>query len=95
MHQLEEHDSDKWQQRSQAAFEKFDLDKDGYITPEELRMVGLSQSPLTVLVGLSPSSLTIFKINSLPMIKSGFPAMYLLNFCILYQSLCYFEVRSV
>ncbi|KAL5099557.1 hypothetical protein RYX36_003884 [Vicia faba] len=38
VHQLEEHDSDKWQQRSQAAFEKFDLDKDGYITPEELRM---------------------------------------------------------
>lgn len=41
VHQLEEHDSDKWQQRSQAAFEKFDLDKDGFITPEELRMVGL------------------------------------------------------
>lgn len=41
VHQLEE-DSDKWQQLSQAAFEKFDLDKDGYITPEELRMVGLT-----------------------------------------------------
>ncbi|KAK7262953.1 hypothetical protein RJT34_30535 [Clitoria ternatea] len=38
VHQLEEHDSQKWQQRSQAAFEKFDIDKDGYITPEELRM---------------------------------------------------------
>ncbi|KAL5168650.1 Calcium-dependent protein kinase 28 [Glycine soja] len=38
VHQLEEHDSDKWQQRSQAAFEKFDLDKDGFITPDELRM---------------------------------------------------------
>ncbi|KAL2348607.1 hypothetical protein Fmac_002607 [Flemingia macrophylla] len=38
VHQLEEHDSDKWQKRSQAAFEKFDLDKDGYITPDELRM---------------------------------------------------------
>ncbi|KAL4187768.1 hypothetical protein AMTRI_Chr09g20710 [Amborella trichopoda] len=36
--QLEEHDSEKWQQRSQAAFEKFDVDKDGYITPEELQM---------------------------------------------------------
>ncbi|GLT39250.1 hypothetical protein SLA2020_134530 [Shorea laevis] len=38
VHQLEEHDSEKWQQRSQAAFEKFDIDKDGYITAEELRM---------------------------------------------------------
>ncbi|XP_014510012.1 calcium-dependent protein kinase 28 isoform X1 [Vigna radiata var. radiata] len=37
VHQLED-DSSKWQQRSQAAFEKFDLDKDGYITPEELKM---------------------------------------------------------
>ncbi|XP_010557652.1 PREDICTED: calcium-dependent protein kinase 28-like isoform X2 [Tarenaya hassleriana] len=38
VHQLEEHDSEKWQLRSRAAFEKFDLDKDGYITPEELRL---------------------------------------------------------
>ncbi|KDP46753.1 hypothetical protein JCGZ_06541 [Jatropha curcas] len=38
VHQLEEHNSEKWQLRSQAAFQKFDLDKDGYITPEELRM---------------------------------------------------------
>lgn len=37
--QLEEHDSERWHSRSQAAFEKFDVDKDGYITPEELRMV--------------------------------------------------------
>ncbi|WVZ26264.1 hypothetical protein V8G54_004808 [Vigna mungo] len=41
VHQLED-DSGKWQQRSQAAFEKFDLDKDGYITPEELKMVGIT-----------------------------------------------------
>ncbi|XP_068646645.1 calcium-dependent protein kinase 18-like [Aristolochia californica] len=38
VHQLEEHDSNKWQQVSQAAFEKFDVDKDGFITSEELRM---------------------------------------------------------
>ncbi|KAK3413803.1 calcium-dependent protein kinase 28 isoform X1 [Eucalyptus grandis] len=38
VHQMEEHDSEKWQLRSQAAFEKFDIDRDGYITPEELRL---------------------------------------------------------
>ncbi|KAG5530223.1 hypothetical protein RHGRI_030560 [Rhododendron griersonianum] len=38
VHQLEEHNSEKWHQWSQAAFEKFDVDRDGYITPEELQM---------------------------------------------------------
>ncbi|KAL6498034.1 Calcium-dependent protein kinase 18 [Orobanche gracilis] len=38
VHQLKEHNSEKWQQRSQAAFEKFDVDRDGFITPEELKM---------------------------------------------------------
>lgn len=42
VHQLEEHDSEKWQQRSRAAFEKFDIDKDGFITPEELKMVSVN-----------------------------------------------------
>lgn len=50
VHQLEEHDSEKWQQRSRAAFEKFDLDRDGYITPDELRMV----SGITFLHGRTP-----------------------------------------
>ncbi|KAL9148538.1 hypothetical protein ABFS82_12G047700 [Erythranthe guttata] len=38
VHQLQEHSSEKWHQRSQAAFEKFDFDKDGFITPDELKM---------------------------------------------------------
>lgn len=39
VNQLEEHNSEKWQQRSKAAFEKFDVDKDGFITPEEIKLV--------------------------------------------------------
>ncbi|CAA3013397.1 calcium-dependent kinase 18-like [Olea europaea subsp. europaea] len=38
VHQLEEHNSEMWQQRSHAAFEKFDVDRDGFITTEELKM---------------------------------------------------------
>lgn len=53
VHQLEEHDSDKWQQRSQAAFQKFDIDKDGFITPEELRMVSIVSEEKFLFVSLN------------------------------------------
>ena len=42
VHQLVEHDTAKWKSFSQAAFDKFDVDGDGYITPNELRMVHLT-----------------------------------------------------
>ncbi|XP_019172026.1 PREDICTED: calcium-dependent protein kinase 18-like [Ipomoea nil] len=38
VNQMEEHNTEKWHQRSQAAFEKFDIDRDGYITPDELKL---------------------------------------------------------
>ncbi|CAH9064972.1 unnamed protein product [Cuscuta europaea] len=38
VNQMEGHNSEKWEQRSLAAFEKFDIDRDGYITPDELKM---------------------------------------------------------
>ncbi|PUZ69347.1 hypothetical protein GQ55_2G100600 [Panicum hallii var. hallii] len=38
VHQLVEHDTQKWKSLSQAAFDKFDVDGDGYITSDELRM---------------------------------------------------------
>lgn len=44
LRQLQELDTEKWQERSQAAFEKFDIDRDGYITSEELRLVCLFPS---------------------------------------------------
>ncbi|KAI9164876.1 hypothetical protein LWI28_003810 [Acer negundo] len=51
VHQLEEHDSDKWHKRSRAAFEKFDIDRDGFITPEELRThTGLKEGSLDPLL---------------------------------------------
>ncbi|KAJ0966954.1 hypothetical protein J5N97_023871 [Dioscorea zingiberensis] len=50
VHQLEEQDTAKWNLRCQAAFQKFDVDNDGYITPEELRMhTGLRGSILPLL----------------------------------------------
>ncbi|KAJ3678468.1 hypothetical protein LUZ60_002271 [Juncus effusus] len=38
VHQLVEHDTEKWKSLSEAAFQQFDKDRDGFITPEELRM---------------------------------------------------------
>ncbi|CAH1413657.1 unnamed protein product [Lactuca virosa] len=50
VHQLEEHNNEKWQRLSKAAFEKFDVDRDGFITPEELKMhTGLRGSIYPVL----------------------------------------------
>ena len=39
VHQLEQTNSAKWQHRSKAAFSKFDVDGDGYITADELKIV--------------------------------------------------------
>ncbi|KAJ3693989.1 hypothetical protein LUZ60_009469 [Juncus effusus] len=45
VHQMAEFDTDKWYSRCQAAFNKFDLDRDGFITPDELRVhTGLNGS---------------------------------------------------
>jgi calcium-dependent protein kinase len=41
VHQLEENNSAKWQSRSKAAFSKFDVDGDGYITADELKIVSM------------------------------------------------------
>lgn len=42
VHQLEDADSEKFQERSRIAFAKFDTDNDGYIDAEELRVVSNS-----------------------------------------------------
>ncbi|XP_076909187.1 calcium-dependent protein kinase 28-like [Bidens hawaiensis] len=51
VHQLEEHNPEKWQHLSQAAFEKFDVDRDGYITPEDIKMhTGLKAGSIEVIL---------------------------------------------
>ena len=44
VHQLEENDADKWNQRTLTAFQMFDTDRDGFITPEELEVVSFLHS---------------------------------------------------
>lgn len=48
VHQLEQTNSTKWHHRSKAAFSKFDVDGDGYITAQELKIV--STQPLLFVV---------------------------------------------
>lgn len=79
VHQLEEHDSAKWHQRSQAAFEKFDIDKDGFITPEELRMVCFNFSLSLFLVWCSCSSLKFPLLNCWLFKMNWWPSLSLLG----------------
>lgn len=81
VHQLEEHDSEKWQQRSQAAFEKFDVDRDGYITPEELRMV-IGEIWFFLLFFLIAKSLIVFMRLHEQYIKLFYNLGHLISPCI-------------
>lgn len=47
VHQMAELDTDKWYTRCESAFSKFDIDGDGFITPDELRVVCAISSLLT------------------------------------------------
>ena len=42
VHQLQELDVDKWNQRTLTAFQMFDTDRDGFISAEEVEVVSLS-----------------------------------------------------
>ncbi|CAK9219698.1 unnamed protein product [Sphagnum troendelagicum] len=50
MHQLEENNSEKWQSRSSAAFAKLDVDGDGYITADELKVAMGLKSSVSILL---------------------------------------------
>jgi calcium-dependent protein kinase len=50
MHQLEENNSKKWQSRSSAAFAKLDMDGDGYITADELKVAMGLKSSVSILL---------------------------------------------
>lgn len=49
VHQLEQTNTSKWQSRSKAAFSKFDVDGDGYITAQELKIVSTKTFPFVII----------------------------------------------
>eukprot|EP00850_Spirogloea_muscicola_P009411 SM000052S17803 [mRNA] locus=s52:724587:728727:- [translate_table: standard] len=55
VHQLEEADSDKWQDRSRAAFQKLDTDNDGFIDAEELRTAAQMKGSINALIAEADS----------------------------------------
>lgn len=57
VHQLEQANSAKWQQRSKAAFSKFDVDGDGFITAEELKIVSTKTFFYVAILGTCCSEL--------------------------------------
>ena len=68
IHQLEDADSDKFQERVKAAFVKFDTNKDGFIDKEELRVVrATGEAPVLPLVCPLPGFEQL-----LPLCSAGF-----------------------
>ena len=56
VHQLEQANTTKWQHQSKAAFSKFDVDGDSYITTNELKIVSTQTSvPYSLLWTLNRS----------------------------------------
>ena len=85
VHQLEEHNSEKWNQRSQAAFEKFDVDRDGYITAEELRMVSIISSVIVHLVDVFNSFCCLAEKGNRDFGCRPNPLIYMLIICFFYR----------